>query len=191
MIAVMAMMEAPSIIMGVLLVSLFCDKSELQISFSGIVKHSLTSGSVLLIAGSLIIGLIANEKQADGIRPFTTDLFKGFLAVFLLDMGITSGKKLNGLWQNGWTPLAFAIIVPLANGVFTAYVSSWFIENPADRLLLSILTASASYIAVPAAMRISLPQANPGLYIPMALAVTFPINITLGIPIYYYIIQSF
>lgn len=189
MIAIMAMMEAPSIIMGVLLVRLFCQTSEVQLSFPKLIKHSLVSGSVLLIIGSLFIGFIATEKQAEGIEPFTTELFKGFLVVFLLDMGITSGKKLSGLWKSGWTPIAFSIITPLVNGSIMAVLSSYFLESQGDRLLLTILAASASYIAVPAAMRISLPKANPGLYVPMALAVTFPINITLGIPLYYQIIQ--
>ena len=189
MIAIMAMMEAPSIIMGVLLVKLFSKTNEVEMSIGKLLKHSLVSGSVLLIVGSLIIGFIATEQQAEGIRPFTTELFKGFLAVFLLDMGITSGKKLGGLWKNGLSPILFAIITPLVNGSVMAVLSSFFLDSIGDRLLISILAASASYIAVPAAMRISVPKANPGLYIPMALAVTFPVNITLGIPIYYQIIQ--
>ena len=189
MIAIMAMMEAPSIIMGVLLVKLFSKNNEVEMSLGKLLKHSLVSGSVLLIVGSLVIGFIATEQQAEGIRPFTTELFKGFLAVFLLDMGITSGKKLSGLWKNGLSPILFAIITPLVNGSLMALLSSFFLDSMGDRLLISILAASASYIAVPAAMRISVPKANPGLYIPMALAVTFPVNITIGIPIYYQIIQ--
>lgn len=190
MIAIMAMMEAPSIIMGVLLVKLFSKNKEVEMSLGKLLKHSLVSGSVLLIVGSLVIGFIATEQQAEGIRPFTTELFKGFLAVFLLDMGITSGKKLSGLWKNGISPILFAIITPLVNGSIMAVLSSFFLDSMGDRLLISILAASASYIAVPAAMRISVPKANPGLYIPMALAVTFPVNITIGIPIYYQIIQT-
>jgi hypothetical protein len=189
MIAIMAMMEAPSIIMGVLLVKIFSKNQEVEMSLGKLLKHSLVSGSVLLIVGSLVIGFVATEQQADGIRPFTTELFKGFLAVFLLDMGITSGKKLSGLWKNGLSPILFAIITPLFNGSLMAVFSSFFLDSVGDRLLITILAASASYIAVPAAMRISVPKANPGLYIPMALAVTFPVNITIGIPIYYQIIQ--
>jgi hypothetical protein len=189
MIAIMAMMEAPSIIMGVLLVKIFSKNQEVEMSLGKLLKHSLVSGSVLLIVGSLVIGFIATEQQAEGIRPFTTELFKGFLAVFLLDMGITSGKKLSGLWKNGISPILFAVITPLVNGSLMAVFSSFFLDSMGDRLLITILAASASYIAVPAAMRISVPKANPGLYIPMALAVTFPVNITIGIPIYYQIIQ--
>lgn len=126
MIAIMAMMEAPSIIMGVLLVKIFSKNQEVEMSLGKLLKHSLVSGSVLLIVGSLVIGFIATEQQAEGIRPFTTELFKGFLAVFLLDMGITSGKKLSGLWKNGLSPILFAIITPLFNGSLMAVFSSFF-----------------------------------------------------------------
>ena len=126
MIAIIAMMEAPSIIMGVLLVKIFSKKKEVEMSLGKLHKHSLVSGSVLLIVGSLVIGFIATEQQAEGIRPFTTELFKGFLAVFLLDMGITSGKKLSGVWKNGLSPLLFAIITPLFNGSIMAVASSFF-----------------------------------------------------------------
>jgi hypothetical protein len=190
MVAVMALMEAPSIIVGVLLMSLCSKKEERSRSkILGLVRHALTNGSVLLILGSLLIGFIASEEQAAGIKPFTTDLFKGFLAVFLLDMGITSGKKIGVLVKKGWFALVFAIVVPLVNGCVVAFLSGYVISETGDRLLLSILAASASYIAVPAAMRIAAPKANPSLYLPMALAVTFPLNITIGLPLYLYLIQ--
>ena len=190
MVAVMALMEAPSIIVGVLLMSL-CSKGEERSAKKiwGLVKHAVTNGSVVLILGSLIIGYIASDAQAAGIRPFTTDLFKGFLAVFLLDMGITSGKKIGVLIKKGWFALVFAVAVPLVNGCVVALLSAYVIQETGDRLLLAILAASASYIAVPAAMRIAAPKANPSLYLPMALAITFPLNITLGLPLYLYLIQ--
>jgi len=191
MVAVMALMEAPSIIVGVLLIALFSKKGDNNIPFKKVCSHALTNGSVLLIIGSLVIGYLASDAQAEGIKPFTTDIFKGFLAVFLLDMGITSGKKLSTFMNKGWFALIFAIIVPLINGIVVAIVSSSFTDSEGNRLLFAILAASASYIAVPAAMRIAVPKANPGLYLPMALAITFPFNITLGMPLYLYIIQSF
>ena len=192
MVAVMALMEAPSIIIGVLLMSLYNkEKQSTETSSLGhIVKHSLTNGSVMLIMGSLIIGFLANEKQAEGISPFTTDIFKGFLVVFLLDMGITSGKKLSAFWKYGWFPFAFAVIIPLFNGCLVAYFSRIVTDSVGNQFLFAILAASASYIAVPAAMKLAAPKANPGLYIPMALAVTFPFNITMGMPLYLLIIQN-
>lgn len=187
MVAIMALMEAPAIIIGVMLISWF--KQNESIKLSNIVKHSLTNGSVLLILGSLIIGLLANQTQAEGIKPFTTDLFKGFLVLFLLDMGITSGKKISEFLKNGWFTTVFAILIPLLNGCLVAYFSRYITLETGDRFIFSILAASASYIAVPAAMKIAVPKANPGLYLPMALAITFPFNITVGLPIYFGIVS--
>ncbi|MHA7843068.1 MAG: sodium-dependent bicarbonate transport family permease [Winogradskyella sp.] len=189
MVAVMALMEAPSIIIGLLLISIYDKENAIKMSMGKVAKHALTNGSVLLILGSLVVGFLASEQQAEGIKPFTTDIFKGFLAVFLLDMGITSGKKLSAFLKKGWFALIFAIIIPIINGSLVAVVSSIFTQSEGNRLLFAILAASASYIAVPAAMRIAVPKANPSLYLPMALAITFPFNITLGMPLYLCIIQ--
>ena len=151
--------------------------------------ETLTNGSVVLILGSLLIGALASAKQAEGIKPFTTDIFKGFLAIFLLDMGISSGRKLSSFLQNGWAPVVYGILIPLVNGVVTSWLSGWVTDDIGDRFMLAILAASASYIAVPAAMKIAAPKANPGLYIPMALAVTFPFNVTIGMPLYYWLVS--
>jgi len=190
MVAVMALMEAPSIIIGVSLISFFSTEKKTKMPISSILSHSVLNGSVVLILGSLVIGFIANEKQAAGIAPFTTDIFKGFLAIFLLDMGIESGKKLQAFFKNGWFTILFAIFIPLINGIFVAFLSRYITDSEANQFLFSILGASASYIAVPAAMRLVVPKANPSLYIPMALAVTFPVNITIGMPLYMFIIQN-
>lgn len=188
MVAVMALMEAPSIIIGVLLMRLYSNGKKSKKEFLNLFTHAITNGSVLLILGSLCIGYVASDAQAEGIKPFTTDIFKGFLAVFLLDMGITSGKKIGALLKKGWFALVFSIVIPIINGVLIAKLSGLFLTQDGDRFLLSILAASASYIAVPAAMRIAAPKANPSLYLPMALAITFPFNITLGMPLYMFMI---
>ena len=187
MVAVMAFMEAPAIIVGVILISMY--QKNKSINLSQTIKHSFTNGSVVLILGSLIIGMIANSHQAEGIKPFTTDLFKGFLVIFLLDMGIISGKKLNDFFKNGWFTLLFALLIPLINGCVVAYLSQFVTDVVGNRFVFAVLAASASYIAVPAAIKIAVPNANPGLYLPMALAITFPFNITLGFPIYYYFVS--
>lgn len=189
MVAVMALMEAPSIIVGMLLISIYDKDGQCEIPMPKVIKHSFTNGSVLLILGSLVVGFLASEQQAEGIKPFTTDIFKGFLAVFLLDMGITSGKKLSSFLKKGWFALIFAIVIPIINGTLVAMFSQVFTDSNGNRLLFAILAASASYIAVPAAMRLAAPKANPSLYLPMALAITFPFNITLGMPLYLCIIQ--
>lgn len=191
MVALMALMEVPAIVVGVMLIRIFnSDNLVPSQSLKSIVKHSFTNGSVLLIVGSLIIGFLASDKQAEDIKPFTTDLFKGFLAIFLLDMGIVCGRKINDFLKTGWFTTIFAIIIPLINGIIVAYISRFIILSEGDRFILAILAASASYIAVPAAMKMAVPQANAGVFVPMALAITFPINITIGMPIYLTIIQS-
>jgi uncharacterized protein len=189
MVAIMALMESPAIIAGLILISIYNKEKNSTVSKLEVVKHSFTNGSVLLILGSLIIGLLANAKQAEGIKPFTNDIFKGFLAIFLLDMGIVSGKKLSAFLTNGWFPFIFAIVIPLFNGCLIALLSQLVTEDIGNRFMFSVLASSASYIAVPAAMKLAAPKSNPGLYIPMALAITFPINITLGMPIYLSIIK--
>jgi hypothetical protein len=189
-VALMALMEAPAIIVGFLLIKFYTKTGkEKDGSFKTVVKHALTNGSVLLIVGSLIIGLVASEKQAQGIEPFTTDLFKGFLAIFLLDMGIVSGKKLNDFFKSGVFTVSFAVIMPLINGVLIAVLSGFVTDDIGNRFIISVLAASASYIAVPAAMKIAVPKANPSLYLPMALAITFPVNITIGMPLYMSVIN--
>jgi hypothetical protein len=191
MVAIMALMESPAIIIGLALISLFPKEQKEKVNKTAILKHSFTNGSVLLILGSLAIGFLASEKQAEGFKTFTNDLFKGFLAIFLLDMGITSGKKLKSFFTFGWFPSTFAIIVPLFNGCVFAFLSSMVTDDITNRFIFAVLAASASYIAVPAAMKINVPKANPGIYLPMALAITFPINITLGLPLYFHIVQHY
>jgi hypothetical protein len=191
MVAIMALMESPAIIIGLVLISLFNKEDESKIKIPKVIKHSLTNGSVILILGSLVIGFLASDKQAEGIKPFTNDLFKGFLAIFLLDMGITSGRNLKSFFSFGWFPFLFAFFIPIINGCLFAALSATVTHDPSNRFILAVLAASASYIAVPAAMKITVPKANPGLFLPMTLAVSFPVNITIGMPLYFLIVQNF
>ncbi|MBS1561065.1 MAG: sodium-dependent bicarbonate transport family permease [Bacteroidetes bacterium] len=190
MVAVMALMESPAILVGVVLMIIYDARSTSRDSLGPMIRHSFTNGSVLMIVGSLIIGLIADVKAAEGIKPFTTDIFKGFLAIFLLEMGLVTGAKLSAFRQYGWFALAFAIAIPCLNGCAIAAISHLVSADPGNRFMFAVLAASASYIAVPAAMRLAAPKADPGLYIPMALAVTFPFNITVGMPLYAWVIQN-
>ena len=194
MVAVMALMESPAIIVGVTLMMQF-DKerhgNNNKVNFKSIIHHSFTNGSVLLILGSLVIGLIADTKQAEGIKPFTTDIFKGFLAIFLLEMGMVTAKRFAAFRKYGWFVTLFAILIPAINGCLVAYLSQFITHDIGNRFIFAILAASASYIAVPAAMRLAAPKADPGLYIPMALGVTFPFNITIGMPLYFLIVNYF
>jgi hypothetical protein len=191
MVAVMALMEAPAIIVGVILIRKF-DTSNVQSgNFGSVVKHSLVNGSVVMVLGSLIIGIIADSKEARGIEPFTTDIFKGFLAIFLLEMGMVTARRFRAFLKYGGFVTLMGILLPVVNGSIVAIVSSLVSPDPSNRLILAVLAGSASYIAVPAAMRLAAPNADPGLYIPMALGITFPFNITVGIPLYYYLVQTF
>ena len=194
MVAVMASMEFPAIIMGVILINLFPDKTsaldKAPVQWKVALKHSLTNGSVLMIFGSLLIGFVSDSSQSVGIKHFTSDIFKGFLAIFLLDMGMVAASRFKAFKKQGSFLLVFALLVPLFNGVSVAYLTQFITGDVGNRLIFSILAASASYIAVPAAMRLVAPKADPGIYIPMALGVTFPLNITLGLPLYMQIIHG-
>jgi hypothetical protein len=192
MVAVMASMEFPAIIMGVILMNVFPEKKAeiVPVQWKMAMKHSLTNGSVLMIFGSLLIGFVSDSSQSVGIKHFTSDIFKGFLAIFLMDMGMVAASRFKAFKKQGSFLLLFALLVPLFNGVSVAYISQFITDNVGDRLIFSILAASASYIAVPAAMRLVAPKADPGIYIPMALGVTFPLNITLGLPLYMQIIHG-
>lgn len=189
MVAAMAMMEAPAIVVGVALMRKYDKENSSKQKLGTIVHDAFTNGSVLMIVGSLIIGLIADTKQAEGIKPFTSDIFKGFLAVFLLEMGMLAAKRFKAFRHYGWFATLSAIILPLVNGCLTVFLTTFWNIPDGDRLMLCILAASASYIAVPAAMQLAAPKADPGLYIPMALGVTFPLNISVGIPLYWMLIQ--
>lgn len=194
MVAVMALMESPAIIVGVILMMKYETEAEAEAEGGGslrdIVQHSFTNGSVLMILGSLLIGYFADTKQAEGIKPFTTDIFKGFLAIFLLEMGMVTARRFGAFRKYGWFVAAFALVAPIVNGVIVAVASGFITQNPGNRFMFAILAASASYIAVPAAMRLAAPKADPGLYIPMALGVTFPLNITIGMPVYYAVVTG-
>ncbi|GAB4400676.1 MAG: sodium-dependent bicarbonate transport family permease [Microscillaceae bacterium] len=189
MVAIMALMEAPAIIVGVILIGQYDTEAGQKSHLGGIVRHSFTNGSVLMILGSLVIGIISDSEQAEGIKPFTNDIFKGFLAIFLLEMGIVTARRFAAFRRYGWFASLFALAMPLVNGSGVAWLSGFISQSAGDRLMFSVLAAGASYIAVPAAMRLAAPRSDPGLYIPMALGVTFPFNITLGLPLYMSIIR--
>ncbi len=189
MVAAMALMEAPAIIVGVLLMKRFDSEKTSEHSIMHILRESLTNGSVFMILGSLVIGMIADAKQAEGIRPFTTDIFKGFLALFLLEMGMIAAREFKSFRAAGIKVTIIAVLVPVINCVITVLATKLLHISPGNSFLLVILASSASYIAVPAAMRQVAPKADAGLYIPMALGITFPLNISVGLPVYWALIQ--
>jgi hypothetical protein len=140
--------------------------------------------SVLLLLGGLIIGAIAGPVQIKPIEPLFMGLFKGVLALFLLEMGLVAGGRLSDLRRAGSFLVVFALLAPMGLGFLGALIGHLIGLSLGGTALLAALAASASYIAAPTAMRIAVPEANPALSIGMALGVTFPFNITLGIPLY-------
>jgi hypothetical protein len=190
MIAVMALMEFPAIIMGFILIRKFEEESSGAVSLPSIIRHAFSNGSVLMLIGSLLIGILSDSVQAEGIKPFTTDIFKGFLAIFLLEMGMITARRFDVFKKQSLFVKAFAVVIPAINGCLVAFVSGYVTQELGNRFVFAVLAASASYIAVPAAMRMAAPKSDPGLYLPMALGVTFPFNITIGMPLYYCIASS-
>ncbi len=189
MIAVMALMEAPAIVVGLIMLNL-CRKDEHVSSLTKVLKHAFTNSSVVLILGSLLVGMLSSDQQAQGIKPFTTDLFVGFLCVFLLDMGIKCGSKIKSFLKNSVYYVFLALLFPLLIGTIMALICSYIDILKGDALLFCILGASASYIAVPASMKLAVPKADEGIFVPMALAITFPFNICIGIPYYFFLINA-
>ncbi len=191
MVASMALMESPAIVIGLVLASLFSkNNSGVQLEFRELAKESLLNGSVFLLMGSLFIGFVTKENGWKAMEPVYGDLFKGLLAFFLLDMGLVTGKRLYEIKRVGSFLAIFGIIFPIFNAIIAIIIARLLLLTKGDAFLLSVLAASASYIAVPASLRISLPEASPGLYVTMSLAVTFPFNIIFGIPLYYYVVNS-
>ncbi len=191
MVAVLALMESPAIISALLLAGMSQRKesslpggsSQSGFKVSGILHEAFFNGSVFLLLGSLLVGYLCEKDQAANLQFFIYDLFKGILCFFLLNMGILAGQNFSVLRKRPEL-MFFAVLFPLINASLAFGLLSFFTFNPSDAFLLITLAASASYIAVPAALQICLPDANPGLYLSMALGVTFPFNIVVGIPIY-------
>ncbi|MDW8350534.1 MAG: sodium-dependent bicarbonate transport family permease [Anaerolineae bacterium] len=189
--AALALMESPAILVGVLLARLGQhDGNVIRGQFATLLHEVVFNGSVLLLLGSLLIGYAASQGSRDSLKPFTESLFPGLLSLFLLDMGLVVGRRLGDLRHIGAFLIAFAFGLPLVNAGLGIAIARLIGLPAGDALLFVVLCASASYIAVPAAMRQTLPQANPALYVTMALALTFPFNVVLGIPLYMGLISA-
>lgn len=144
-----------------------------------------------MLIGSLLVGLVTSKQGWDSLEPFTGDMFYGVLTFFLLDMGLVAARRFQDLRKGGSFLVGFSVLMPVLNAIVGIAIAALLQMTAGNALLFAVLCASASYIAVPAAMRMTVPEANPSLYISMALALTFPFNIIIGIPIYFQIIQRF
>jgi hypothetical protein len=199
----MVLMESPAIIVAVVLANLLRRQQaggmqQVRLTPQGtliaagghgtsvkdILHESLTNGTHLLLLASLAIGFISGDAGKAVMKPFSSDLFKGMLAFFLLDMGLTVAKNLREVKGKAPLLVAYASLSPFVHAGIALLVALAFALPMGDAALLMVLSASASYIVVPAVLRYAIPEANPAVYLALPIGVTFPINILLGIPIY-------
>jgi len=197
----LAVMESPAIVVGLLLASWTrrraaaagpvrpADGGERGNGGLGeILREAFTNGSVVLLVGSMLIGAIADPKAMEALDPFTTDIFMGMLCLFLLEMGLEAGRRFGDFRRVGLVLGGFGVVMPLIGGVIGLLVGHFMLGfGVGGTTLVAVLGASASYIAVPPAMRLAIPEANPSLYLTLSLGVTFPFNVVFGIPIYHHL----
>lgn len=182
----LVLLEMPGIAIGVLLARLGGQWREIR---WGTLLHEIFLGkSMVLLAGGLLIGWAAGPKGLAPLEPFFFDLFKGALCLFLLEMGLVAAAQAGALRSSGVFLAVFAIGMPIVTAVLGSVLGTVIGLSAGGTLLLATLAASASYIAAPAAMRIAIPEANPGLSITAALVITFPFNLLIGIPLYHRIV---
>ncbi len=187
--AVMAIMESPAIIIAVLLANRLRNNN--TTSLTDVLKDSFTEGANILLLASLLIGYIAGPVGYALMSPFTTTLFTGLLAFFLLDMGIQVAKNLPSLRGKNPALLAYAIIAPIIHALVALSLCFVFGVSLGNTVIMMVLAASASYIAVPAAVKHSIPEASPSVYLGLSLGVTFTFNVIFGIPLYYWLATIF
>jgi len=194
----LAVMESPAIIVGLVLATSSRSRAASAAGVAGprpdggdgqlrdIVHEAFTNGSVVLLIGAMAIGAVASPKSVDSLHPFTTDIFMGMLCLFLLEMGMEAGRRFGDFRKVGMVLGIFGLVMPLVGGVIGIVVGHYGLDfGVGGTTLVAVLGASASYIAVPPAMRLAVPEANPSFYLTLALGVTFPFNVVVGIPLYH------
>lgn len=155
------------------------------LSLKAVLHEAFTDGAHLLLIGSLVVGAVTGQKGAEAMQPFTGGLFKGFLAFFLLEMGLLVGRQLREARDVGPFLIGFGLVMPPVHALIALLLARAAGTSLGDATLLAVLSASASYIVVPAVIRYAIPEARPSRYFTMSLAITFPFNVLLGIPLYY------
>ena len=204
--AAMALMESPAIILAVLLANRLRQRTAVArtgvvqagagvlalggapapnpVSLGQLLHEAFTDGAQLLLLGAMLVGVLTGAEGEAMMAPFSVDLFKGMLAFFLLDMGLTAARQLAQLGRPSPLLLLYAVAGPLLHASLALGLALAFGIEPGNGALLMVLAASASYIAVPAALRYAIPEAKPALYLGLSLGVTFPFNLLVGIPLY-------
>lgn len=190
-IIMLAIMESPAILVGLMLAAKVRKTYESNSTLAktdrhGLLKEAFTNGSILLLLGGLFIGDMATQKSLKSILPFFDQLFMGALCIFLLAMGMEAGKKIEDFKLAGKFLVCFGVLMPIFSGIAGVLIGKYLLGfSIGGSTLVSVLCASASYIAVPPAMRMAIPEANPSIYLTLTLGVTFPFNVIFGIPLYY------
>ena len=185
--ALLALMEGPGILVALLLVRMTAAptaSSPGRNALGPVVVELFTSKGVILLVGGLGIGLVSGRGGFEQVAPLFDPPFKGVLMLFLLELGLVTGGRLADLRRNGLGMLAFGVVMPILHGLLGVWLGQKAGLGVGGATILGTLAASASYIAAPAAVRLALPEANPALYLTSSLAVTFPFNVTIGIPLY-------
>ncbi|MEX1252617.1 MAG: sodium-dependent bicarbonate transport family permease [Hyphomonas sp.] len=192
-VAVAALMEVPAII-SALIIAHRSPGSQESVAGSDrgeLAREVMLNASVVVLIGSLMIGWISGEGGMKTVAPFFVEPFQGVLCLFLLDMGLSAGRGLRNGWrQLGPGAIAFGVYMPLVSGLLATGVAALNGMGTGDAALLITLAASASYIAVPAAMRLALPKARPSIYLTLSLGITFPFNLILGLPLYIWLAKA-
>jgi hypothetical protein len=184
--AAMALMESPAIILAIFLANRAkssVSQTKQSLKVGKLLHESFTDGAQLLLLGAMLIGILSGPDGQKVMAPFSVDLFKGMLAFFLLDMGLMSAKSFADLKGKPRVLFLYAF-APLCHSLFALSLCALFQVELGNTILLMVLAASASYIAVPAVLRHALPEVSPALYMGMSLGITFPLNIIIGIPLY-------
>ncbi|MEI8282634.1 MAG: sodium-dependent bicarbonate transport family permease [Armatimonadota bacterium] len=178
--ALVAILEIPAIVVGLAL-----GRSGNEEPLGKALRQLVTSKSIFLLLGGLIIGMLSTKASLTQIQPLFGDLFKGALVIFMLDMGLIASARFKEVRGHAARLIGFGILVPVINGLLGTFLGLKAGLPIGGAGVLGTMTASASYIAAPAAVRSALPTANPGIYLPAAIAITFPFNLSLGIPLFF------
>ncbi len=201
--AAMALMESPAIVFAVLMANVLRQRGAAAtgdatggvialgegpgagpIPLGKVLHESLTDGAQLLLLGAMLVGVLTGDAGKAALQPFAGDLFKGMLSFFLLEMGLQTARSLPALRGTSRALLAYAVLAPPIHAALALALAVLLRQPAGDAALLMVLAASASYIAVPAALRFAIPEARPSLYLGLSLGITFPLNLMFGIPTY-------
>jgi uncharacterized protein len=185
--SMLAMMEIPAILIGISLARINAPMSDSkeQVPLKEVARELFAGKSSLLLLGFLIIGFFVGKTGWEQVSPLFDVPFKGILTLFLLEAGLVAGRKLSDLKKGGLFLVGFGILFPIIHALIGIYLGQLAGLSLGGATILGTLAASASYIAAPAACRVALPEANPSYYLTSALAITFPFNITIGLPLYH------